>query len=1206
MPSPGVKINLFDATVYAPATSNAIVGCVGPATKGPVNQLMEFTDEGNFVTRFGRPLVERMYAQRAAIRYLKRGSALKFVRVAGSLLARAWTMLLAADGLTSILRVEAASEGTWANGGMVQVAVVHNTDGTYNIYVYREGQAQESYLRQDNGIIETNVNGASALIRVSLQPGVGAAPPAETVNVVTGAIDKVSLSGGNDGAFASTESPDSTTGPVAGKRFYGEMDATAGSRVWHNLITIGTSLTGLGTYYGTLGTPAVPGTVTLRFSVGAGSHIELSDSAPGAPLIEQSGVGVLEPAAGGHKGFIDYRTGRFGVALAAATFFVGGTIDGIWVRGEAEAVGSTTRGLGDYAGGFSQWPIAPGFYNANKAVITYDVEEQVGDVPLGAAGASSASPLLKSLSGWIVPGTVVLTPTDVAGGQPVPPPIYDDGFGGFRTAPDGGGIAIPGGAIDYRTGAWAVTTWDPIGGVLFPAATAAQVQAEYTAMLVNQGGGPIAGAAPGVAIGNEVLQPSDAGGDANAADSDGGAIRATGSMEPGNVVLVISDVAGVPETYYDDGFGGWLTHRRGDPRAVAAAGGALDYDTGAWSITASAAITAGASISISYVSVARQWEARSLRGSTSQVLGSGAEAAWGLKQSAPAAGNTYRGSDWLNHATGEFSFSFNLQTTGVQQFNLKDGGALTAIYAAASILGRGDGITTQFAGTLAPAPFRREDDRLRAFQAGQVSLAGAGETQVAKAEAASSPANDGWLQNVATVGNSLSFGTGATVIVWTGAPARDEAVFVLAEDTVLHVASRYPGDIGNERSVLTDGLWVDVGADPTLSGTLRLRVWFGSTVEESFGQAYTLEELESKVNDATSGSDLVRVTLTTRGVTLVVDTDSLQSIGMAGAFTAADVIGAKNGTIYTGMQHFRNEETVPVHFLMVPGQWHRQVITALTELCEKPGRRAIGIVPIPDADDPFVHRDFINGEYNAASPGGPARATVTVPFPPQALLNSSQLVAAAPWVRYLDGYANADTWEPFDGELAQLIGNTDNVAAPWFPVAGPRRGRLFVDELRYSADREDRDLLYGVVGNRTECLNVAIEKTGRGLLLFGQRTTQRAPSATDRLNVRWTVNILMNLIDFVSQDFLFELNDTILWREAEAALNSVIAPIVERRGLQDAHIVVDATTTTADDIDKLRMRGKLFIKPARAVEEIEYDLILTPTGVSFDEVRTAG
>lgn len=1209
MPSPGVKINLFDLTVFAPATSNAIFGMVGPATKGPVQTMETYTDEGVFVTRFGRPNIERTYAQRAAIRYLKRGNQLRFIRVAGSLLASASTTLLAADGRQEILLVEAASPGTWANDGAIEVAIQHNPGTTgpvsYNVLVYQDRQLVESYLQQDNGVVANTLNTQSARIRVTLLPGAGATFPDETTNAVTGALDRVPLSGGDDGAFASTRSPDSTTGPIAGKRFYGTMDATSGSRTWATILDpIPGTLAGLSIYRGSLGMPVLPGTVTIRAETAAATFVELADSAPSSPSVEGSGVGILEPSAGSHLGSIDYRTGNFVIYVDAATFFVGGEISGIWVRAENENVGAQVRGLGDYAGGLSQTP-APGFYNANKASFFITVDEQIGDVPLGAAGASGGDPLLKNLSGRIVPGTVVLTPTDVSA-QVVPPAIYDDGLGGFRTAPNGGGVPVVGASLNYGTGAWVVPAWDPVGAVPFPGVTAAQIQAEYVIQVHNMGGGAVPG--PDGTWAADVVQPADAGGDALAADTDPGALRLTGPILPGNVRLLISDVGGVPTTYYDDGLGGWMDRQRGDPEAAAVTG-AIDYDTGAWSITAGAVIGVGATITASYTSVAIDQARRSLRGPTAQALGAGGYLAAGLSTDAPAAGNDLNSGAWLDHTTGEFGFELNLVTTGTNTFDLKDSEPIQVVYAQATILGWGDGTETVFAGTVSGAPFRRQAGRLLAFQSAQVSLAGSGEAQVSHGQLGASPTADYWQQNVAAPtdpDNFLSFGTGATSIQWTGAPSRDEATFVIGEDTVAHVTARYPGDMGNERANLSDGLWVDVGADPSLAGTLRLRVWFETNVVESFGQATTLAELISKVNDADSGSDLVRLEEQLAGSSLSVDASAAQNIGMAGAFTTADVVGTRVGQTFTGLQAFRNEETVPLHFVTCPGQWHRQVILAMQELCEKPGRRAIGIVSLPDEEDPYVHRDFLNGNYNASTPGGPARATAWVPFPPLAELNSSQLTDIGPWVKYFDAYSNAEPWEPAEGELAQLIANTDNVAKPWFPVAGFRRGKVTVSDIRYSASKEDRDLLYGVVGQRTEVLNLIVKKIGRGLALLGQRTLQRNPSATDRLNVRWTLNVIMNLIDFVSQEFLFELNDSILWREAEAALNSVIGPIVERRGLQDAHIEINGSTTTADDIDALRMRGKLFIKPARAVEEIEYDLILTPTGASFEEVRIAG
>jgi len=1213
MVSPGIDINVFDASVFAPATSNAIVGVVGPATRGPVNRLEDFADEGAFVERYGRPLIERMHAVRAGNRYLKSGNQLKFSRAAGSLLATAAASLLDATGLVPVLGIVAADAGTWANpdGDNIQVAIVHNPGAggptSYNVYVYRRNNQVETYLNQDNGIVETSINGGSSLIRVTLANGAGTTFPAETTNVVTGELDRVNLDGGDDGAFASTRSPDSSTGPLAGKRFHGTQNPVAGSRVFEDVLTIPGTLAGLATYYGTLGGPVVPGTVTLRAETAAAVFQELADSAPGAPGIEQSGVGVLEPSAGAAVGYIDYRTGAFALRLDGATFFVGGTIGGIWVGGQTEAVGSTTRGLGAYSGGLSDGPVAPGFFNANKAVLVYSVEEQVGDVPLGASAADSTDPLLKGLAGYIVPGTVVLSPS-TATTDPLPPAIYDDGLGGLRTAPLGGGVAVPGGTIDYITGAWATTTWDPVGGVAFPGVTAAQLQATYDVQIVNQGGNAV----PGDVGTYQLAEPLDtsAAGGASADDTNGTAVRIAGPIFPGSLVLRIADVAGSPFVAYDNGLGGWLTHRRGDPRQAAVTG-TIDYDTGEWSITPGAAITATTAIECDYTSAVRTQAQRALRGSTSQILGTAAEAAWGLAQTAPAAANSLRGSDFLNHETGAFGFTLNLQTTGTQTFDVADAAPITAVYTPATILGFGDGTETTFTGELGLPPYRRAAGRLRAFQSGQISLAGAGDPQVAQAALGASSADDFWLDNVVVAtdpDNFLSFGSGLTSIQWTGAPVREEAVFVIAEDTVGHLTARYVGDIGNERPILADGLWFEVeqdpSTDPVTNPTLRLLVRFGATeIVESFGQRSTLQELADAVNDPVNGSDFVRIAVTSIGSTLTVDVDGTQAIGLTGAFTVGDIVGARVGQTYTGIQQFQNAELVPLNFVATPGQWHRQVIIALQTLASRRGRNAIGLVPLFNTTDPFAHRDFINGEFNSAGIGQPAVATAVVPFPPAAELNSKFLATPGQWVTYLDEYVAQEVEEPGEGECLRLIGNTDRVAKPWFPIAGFRRGNLTVSDIAYSPSRDDRDLLYGLVGNRTECLNVFINRVGRGLALFGQRTLQRNPSSTDRINVQWTINVIQNLIDFVSQEFLFELNDTTLYREMEATLNDILAPIVERRGLEDAHVEVSPSTTTPDDVNNLRVRGKLFITPARAVENIEYDLILTPSGADFSEVR---
>jgi phage tail sheath protein FI len=278
----------------------------------------------------------------------------------------------------------------------------------------------------------------------------------------------------------------------------------------------------------------------------------------------------------------------------------------------------------------------------------------------------------------------------------------------------------------------------------------------------------------------------------------------------------------------------------------------------------------------------------------------------------------------------------------------------------------------------------------------------------------------------------------------------------------------------------------------------------------------------------------------------------------------------------------------------------------MQELCELKGRRCIGIVPTPDSEDAFEIRDFANGEYRATSPGGAPVANARVPFPPLVAIDTSYLGVFTPWVQYYDQYTAQDVLEPCDGDIATLVAITDSVAAPWFPIAGNRRGKVLADALKYSTPREDRALLYDLVGTRTEIINSIVARAGRAPTLQGQRTAQRSATALDRLNVRWTVNVIQNQLDAGMQDFVFELNDSILWREIEAQANSILQPIIERRGLQDAYVVVDETTTTALDIDALQVNAKLFIKPARAAEFLNFDLILTPTGTDFSEVAVAG
>ena len=51
----------------------------------------------------------------------------------------------------------------------------------------------------------------------------------------------------------------------------------------------------------------------------------------------------------------------------------------------------------------------------------------------------------------------------------------------------------------------------------------------------------------------------------------------------------------------------------------------------------------------------------------------------------------------------------------------------------------------------------------------------------------------------------------------------------------------------------------------------------------------------------------------------------------------------------------------------------------------------------------------------------------------------------------------------------------------------------------------------------------------------------------------------------------------------------------------DFKVILDTTTTTPDLIDRNIMYAKIFLKPAKAIEFIAIDFIITDSGAAFED-----
>jgi len=120
-----------------------------------------------------------------------------------------------------------------------------------------------------------------------------------------------------------------------------------------------------------------------------------------------------------------------------------------------------------------------------------------------------------------------------------------------------------------------------------------------------------------------------------------------------------------------------------------------------------------------------------------------------------------------------------------------------------------------------------------------------------------------------------------------------------------------------------------------------------------------------------------------------------------------------------------------------------------------------------------------------------------------------------------------------------------------------------------------------------------------GLVIFGQKTLQAGQSALDRINVRRLLLYLKSRVATVARNLLFDQNVPSTWARFQAQVNPILSDTQARFGITEYKLVLDETTTTADLIDRNIMYAKIFIKPARAIEFIVVDFVITNTGADF-------
>lgn len=293
-------------------------------------------------------------------------------------------------------------------------------------------------------------------------------------------------------------------------------------------------------------------------------------------------------------------------------------------------------------------------------------------------------------------------------------------------------------------------------------------------------------------------------------------------------------------------------------------------------------------------------------------------------------------------------------------------------------------------------------------------------------------------------------------------------------------------------------------------------------------------------------------------------------------FDPADMASTTTYQTYayrTALDMLENGDEIEISELTMPGVWHDNVVQYAVDMVEERGdvfyMADISGSTIDDAVDTLASN---NWETNYAG-------------------------VYYPWLVYKDPVYNKQVSVPPTTILPAVFAYSDKVSFPWYAVAGMNRAGLKKFNVVRAKDKlkkKERDRLYE---NR---INPIGTFPGEGVVVWGQKTLQIAPSALDRINVRRMLLHTRKLIAKEALKIVFEPNVPAVWQSFENKITPKLEEIKQNYGLDQFSVVFDERTTTEDLIERNIMYGKLAVRPTRTAEIVFLDFFVTNNTAGFE------
>jgi Phage tail sheath protein subtilisin-like domain len=433
-------------------------------------------------------------------------------------------------------------------------------------------------------------------------------------------------------------------------------------------------------------------------------------------------------------------------------------------------------------------------------------------------------------------------------------------------------------------------------------------------------------------------------------------------------------------------------------------------------------------------------------------------------------------------------------------------------------------------------------------------------------------------------GNVIGYNTDGSEIITSGDKVKKVMLGISSQVGFDSDLLKYKGYNANH---VTYGFHLSVNA-ATITGSTPSGYEFQTTQYNLEGQIGTDNKLTNinyrkftfAVYGGHDGWDIYRDSRTnTDSFILGKQTYASGSTDNGGVFRVAQD-GSPNSDYYAylqGINTFSNPEAVDINLFATPGiDWsnHGSLVSNAIDMIENDRADSLYVINAPGPEYITTANDIANELDNMS-------------------IDSNYSATYWPWIQVKDTDNSTQLFIPPTGEVLKNIALTDNVSYPWFAPAGYSRGLVNAIKATKKLTLDERDELYKYR------INPIATFADTGTIVWGNKTLQVKESALDRINVRRLLLRARKLISAVAVRLLFEQNDEQVRNEFLRLVNPILDSIKKERGLNEFKVTV---SNDPEDIDANTLRGKIYIKPTRALEFIDLEFIITPTGASFENI----